>query len=117
MKPVSGWKVVDSGLKAPAGFIWDISKAYVHPRLQEFSYDFAPLRETMIGFLRTAASLELQGLQILQPRVEPSNVVVPIAFEVPDAWLTPPPLRLAGQRAPALPALPDNWRTRSRPTR
>src|SRR5258706_7834402 len=32
----------------------------------------------------------LNQLQVLEPRVEATQVVVPIALEIPDAWLVPP---------------------------
>src|SRR5258706_13785524 len=32
----------------------------------------------------------LNHLQVLEPRVEATQVVVPIALEIPDAWLVPP---------------------------
>jgi hypothetical protein len=41
----------------------------------------------------------LQGLQVLQPRVEKTHVVVPIAMEVPDAWLAAAPASSASSAA------------------
>jgi hypothetical protein len=99
-------RIVDSELtdagggKAPTlGFIWDLSKRYVHPRLERFSYDIGASRAALLGIMRTAAppehsaqlELALRQLQVLEPRVETTHIVVPIAIEIPDAWLTAPP--------------------------
>jgi hypothetical protein len=89
-----------SGARAPAaGLIWDLSKRHVHPRLERFSYDIGATREALLALLRTAAppqqgdalELALAQLQVMEPRVEASSIVVPIAIEVPDAWLAAPP--------------------------
>jgi hypothetical protein len=99
-------RIVDSrltdaaGARAPtAGFIWDLSKRYVHPRLERFSYDLGASREALQTILRSAAppehgaalELALTQLQVLEPRVETTHIVVPIAIELPDAWLAAQP--------------------------
>jgi hypothetical protein len=90
-------RLTDAGGTTPAlGFIWEMSKRYVHPRLHQFSYDLGALRASLLTQLRGvappqhAAQLEaaLASLQVLQPRVEAAGIVVPIALELPDAWLT-----------------------------
>lgn len=104
-------RIVDSRLTdaadAPAlGFIWELSKRHVHPRLQEFTYDLGALRAALLELVRSVAPPEhgaeleraLHRLQVLEPRVEAAAIVVPIVLEVPDAWLVAPP---AG--APAAP--------------
>jgi hypothetical protein len=98
-------RIVDSKLAAgagrnasAAGAIWDLSKRQVHARLQRFSFDLEAIRSALLDIVRSAAPPEhaaeleaaLTQLQILQPRVEPSAIVVPIALEIPDAWLTAP---------------------------
>jgi hypothetical protein len=89
-----------SGARAPAaGLIWDLSKRHVHPRLEQFSYDIGAARESLLALLRSAAppqhgaalELALAQLQVMEPRVEASSIVVPIAVEVPDAWLAASP--------------------------
>ena len=89
-----------SGARASAaGLIWDLSKRHVHPRLEQFSYDIGAARESLLALLRSAAppqhgaalELALAQLQVMEPRVEASSIVVPIAFEVPDAWLAASP--------------------------
>jgi hypothetical protein len=88
-------RIVDSKLPA-AGVVWDLSKREVHARLQRFSFDLEAIRSTLLDIVRSAAPPEhaaelgaaLAQLRILQPRVEPGAIVVPIALEVPDAWLT-----------------------------
>jgi hypothetical protein len=97
-------RIVDSRLTdaadAPAlGFIWELSKRHVHPRLQEFTYDLGALRAALLELVRSVAPPEhgaeleraLNRLQVLEPRVEAAAIVVPIALEVPDAWLAAPP--------------------------
>ena len=83
--------------------LWDMGKRQVHARLQAVSYDLGASREALLGVLRGAAPPDqmplmeqvLQQLQVLEPRVEAAHVVVPIALELPDAWLTPPPATAA----------------------
>src|SRR3989442_3209503 len=99
-------RIVDSKLtdaaggKPPAlGFIWDLSKRYLHPRLERFSYDLGASREGLVSIVRGAAPPEhgaemeqaLAQLQVLQPRIETAAVRVPIAVEMPDAWMAAPP--------------------------
>jgi hypothetical protein len=88
-----------SGERAPAlGFIWDLSKRHVHPRLQRFSYDLGASRSALVAILRSAAppehsaalELAVAQLEVLEPRVEKAGIVVPIAIEIPDAWLAAP---------------------------
>jgi hypothetical protein len=89
-----------SGERAPTlGFIWDLSKRYVHPRLQRFSYDLGASRSALLAILRSAAppehsaalELAVAQLEVLEPRVEKAEIVVPIAIEIPDAWLAAAP--------------------------
>src|SRR5437868_4380921 len=83
------------GSKPPVGVIWDLSKRQLHPRLERFSYDLGASRNALAGILRSAAPPEqsagmeqaLSGLQVLQPHVDGTHVVVPIALEIPDVWL------------------------------
>ena len=98
-----------SGEKAPTlGFIWDLSKRHLHPRLERFSYDIGASRAALLAILRSAAPPEhsaameqaLRQLQVLAPRVETTHVVVPIAIEIPDAWLTAPPPVASPSTAP-----------------
>jgi Transglycosylase SLT domain len=93
-------KLVDArGEDARAPLIWDLSKGQLHPRLERFAYDLGASRAALISIVRgvappeQAAAMEqaLRQLQVLEPRVEKTHVVVPIAVEVADAWLAPPP--------------------------
>jgi hypothetical protein len=103
-------RIIDSQLtdaaggQAPTlGFIWDLSKRYLHPRLEGFSYDIGASRTALLGIMRSAAppehtaqlELALRQLQVLEPRVGTAEIVVPIAIEIPDAWLAAPPLTSA----------------------
>src|SRR5262249_35585556 len=90
-------------------FMWELSKRYVHPRLERFSYDLGASRNALASIVRGAAppqhAAELEAavkqLQVQPPRVETSAVVVPIALELPDAWLAAPATVAAA--APAAP--------------
>jgi soluble lytic murein transglycosylase-like protein len=99
-------RIVDSKLtdagggNVPAlGLIWDLSKRHLHPRLQQFSYDFGALRAGLLAIMQSVAppensaelELALTQLRVLEPRVEATGIVVPIAVEIPDAWLTASP--------------------------
>ena len=96
-------RIHDSRLTGSPGggavLLWDLSKPHVHPRLQAFSYDIGALRTALIGIVRSVAPPEhgaeleamLANLEILQPRIDATGVVVPVALEVPATWLTPPP--------------------------
>ena len=97
--------IVDSTLtdadggKPAVGFIWDLSKRYVHPRLERFTYDLGASRAALLQLLRgvappaQASAMEqvLQGLQVSAPRVEAADIVVPLALDIPDVWLAAPP--------------------------
>ena len=100
-------KLTDASGGAALGFIWELSKRYVHPRLERFSYDLGASRAALASIVRGAAppqhAAELEAavkqLQVLAPRVEANAVVVPIALELPDAWLAAPaPPRLRPPR-------------------
>jgi hypothetical protein len=97
--------LTDAGGGAALGFIWELAKRHVHPRLERFSYDLGASRAMLVQVMRgavpaergagaaqRAAELEaaLGALRVLAPRVEAAAVVVPIAIEVPDAWLSAP---------------------------
>jgi hypothetical protein len=91
-------KLTDARGGRALGFIWDLSKHHVHPRLQQFSYDIGASSSALLAVMRGAAppehsaalELALTQVQVLEPRVEASEIVVPIAIEIPDAWLTVP---------------------------
>jgi len=40
-------KLTDAGGGAALGFIWELSRRYVHPRLERFSYDLGASREAL----------------------------------------------------------------------
>ena len=97
------FRIVDSALTDASGaralgFIWDVSKRYVHPRLERFGYDLGASRTALAQIVRGAAppersaelELAVSQLQVLQPRVEANQVVVPIAVQFPDAWAAAP---------------------------
>jgi hypothetical protein len=93
--------IVDSRLmhaNQGINMLWDLGKRQVHGQLERVSYDLGASREALLGLLRSAAppgqtaAMEqvLQQMQVLEPRVESTEVVVPIALELPDAWLAAP---------------------------
>jgi hypothetical protein len=82
--------IVDSRASGMAPALWDAGKRHLHPRLERFSYDLGASRDTLAAPPLHAAAMELalQQVQVLAPRVEAQHVLVPIAIDVPDAWLT-----------------------------
>ena len=101
--------IVDSRASGMAPALWDAGKRHLHPRLERFSYDLGASREALAGLLRGAAppahhaamDRALQQLHVLAPKVEAGHVLVPIAIEVPDAWLAAvQPSAAAGASAP-----------------
>lgn len=95
-------RLVDSRGRKGVPLVWELAKKQVHPRLEQFSYDIGAPRATLLSLLRAAAP-GLGEMRIAQPRVEADHIVVPIAFEIPDAWLAS---AAAGATAPAAPAAP-----------
>lgn len=98
-------RIVDSklidvrGSDSRAPLIWELSKSQLHPRLERFAYDLGASRAALLAIVRDVAPPEqsaameqaLQRLEVKDPRIEKTHVVVPIAFEIADAWLAPPP--------------------------
>ena len=95
-------RLVDSRGRKGVPLVWELAKKQVHPRLEGFSYDIGVSRNAMLSVLRTAAPA-LETLRLLQPRVEASQIVVPIAIDIPDAWLAS---AAAGATAPAASTAP-----------
>ncbi|HUQ26353.1 MAG TPA: lytic transglycosylase domain-containing protein [Burkholderiales bacterium] len=111
--------ILDSRLSDSRGrkgvpLVWDLAKNQVHPRLQRFSYDIGASRTALLSVLRGAAPAEhaaalelaLSQVQVLQPRVEAAQIVVPVAIEIPDAWLAAAPTAAAGSTAAPASAAP-----------
>jgi len=100
-------RIVDSRLEDSRGrrgvpLVWKLARDQVHPRLEGFSYDLGTSRNALLSVLRSAAP-GLANLQLLQPRVEATHIVVPLAIEIPDAWLAS---AATGASAPSAPAAP-----------
>src|SRR5688572_21483725 len=118
-------RIVDSRLGNARGgaapVIWDLGKRHLHPQLERFSYDLGASREALSSLLRGAApavhapAMEqaLQQLQVLQPQVERAHVMVPIALEIPDAWLRRRRPRRQARRLPRPSS--RRWKKRSSP--
>jgi hypothetical protein len=101
-------RLTDGGGSTPAlGLGWEMAKRLVHSRLEQFSYPLGAARSGLVGLLASTAPLEqraalesaLAQLRILEPQLESESVLVPIALELPDAWLAFP-------TPPATPAAP-----------
>jgi Transglycosylase SLT domain len=93
-------KLIDErGSDSRAPLIWELSKSQIHPRLERFAYDLGASRAALLAIVRGVAPPEqsaameqaLQRLEVKDPRVEKTHVVVPIVVEIADAWLAPPP--------------------------
>ena len=95
-------RLADSRGRRGVPLLWKLAREKVHPRLEEFSYDLGVPRKALLSVLQGAAPA-LQGMQLLQPRVEAGQIIVPLAFEIPDAWLAS---AAAGATAPSAPAAP-----------
>lgn len=106
-------RIVDSSLTDARGekaapLIWELGKRQLHPRLERFRYDLGASRTALLGLLRgaappaQAAAMEavLGQVRVLPLRVEKAQVVVPVALEIPDAWLAPAVLSPASATAP-----------------
>ena len=94
-------KILDSGLShASTGInmLWDLGKRQVHARIERMSYDLGASREALRGLLRSAVptgqapamEAALDAMQVLAPRIEANEIIVPIALELPDAWIATP---------------------------
>src|SRR5215213_436970 len=96
------------GDKAASGLIWEQAKRQIHPRIEGFSYDLGASRTALSTLLRgvtppgqiAAMETMVNQLQVLEPRIEKTHVVVPIALEIPEAWLSAAASAGAGQTAP-----------------
>lgn len=102
-------KLTDAGGSPAAGFIWEMSKRYVHAELERFSYDLAAPRAALVGVVRGAAPAQyredlarvLEQLALGQPRIGAGAVVLPISLDIPDAWLAAPASVPAAPLSPA----------------
>ncbi len=94
-------RIVDSRLTHASrgvNMLWDLGRRQIHARLERVTYDLGASRDALAGLLRSAAppgqaaqmEQALRELRVLEPRIEGAHVVVPIALELPDAWLAAP---------------------------
>src|SRR3954469_23444006 len=99
------------GDKAAPALIWEHAKRQIHARIEGFSYDLGASRSALLKLLRDVtppgqvAAMEamVNQLQVLEPRIEKTHVVVPIALQIPDAWLAGAASAAAGQTSSAAP--------------
>ena len=76
-------RIVDSRASGIPPAMWEMGRQHLHARLARFGY------EIDLSLLSTAAP-GLPKLELGQPRVEASHVVLPVGAEIPDAWLATP---------------------------
>jgi hypothetical protein len=102
-------RLSDAGGSPAAGFIWEMSKRYVHAELERFSYDLASPRAALVGVVRGVAPARyseelarvLAQLAIGQPRVGAGAVVLPVSLDIPDTWVAPAPSVPSAPLSPA----------------
>lgn len=91
----------DKGVKPKVtGYIWDLSKRFLHPRLESFSLDLGMPQQEIVGLLRTCASptetAQLDGaLSTMTAGIlvaSDAGIIVPLELTVADSRLqaTPP---------------------------
>ena len=95
-------RLVDSRGRKGVPLVWRLAKEQVHPRLENFRYDLGTSRGALLSLLRGVAP-GLEDVQFLQPRIEASHLVVPLAVAIPDTWLAS---AAAGASVPAATAAP-----------
>src|SRR6185503_3481401 len=93
---------VDSRGRKGVPLVWRLAKEQVHPRLENFRYDLGTSRGALLSLLRGVAP-GLEDVRFLQPRIEASHLVVPLAVAIPDTWLAS---AAAGASVPAATAAP-----------
>src|SRR5688572_30261428 len=94
-------KLVDAG-GGPAPLLWQLGKPRIHRKLEAFSYGIDT---------RLVGSIARQ-VQFLPPRLAAAHLDLPVAFEVPDAWLIAPPVSgapLTEAQAEALEKALEPW--------
>jgi hypothetical protein len=85
-------RIVDSRMVDARGgaapLLWELGKRHIHPRLERFSYG---VDTSLLRSFAPAMDPLLRQIQFLPPRVASGHIDLPVAFDVPDAWLTAPP--------------------------
>jgi hypothetical protein len=95
-------RLVDSRGRKGVPLVWQLAKNHVHSRIEGFAYDLGVPRRALASVMRGMAPA-LETMQLLEPRVEPGRIVVPLAIEIPDAWLASAAAGSTAQAAPAAP--------------
>ncbi|OIP44302.1 MAG: hypothetical protein AUK28_10740 [Desulfobacterales bacterium CG2_30_60_27] len=89
----------DKGVKpAVTGYIWDLSKRFLHPRLETFSFDLAMPQKEIVDLLRSCASPDdtaqldaaLRTMTAGTLVADAAGIVVPLALSVTDSGLQAP---------------------------
>src|SRR5262245_3468819 len=95
-------RLVDSRGRKGVPLVWRLARSQVPPRLEAVSYDLGVPREALVSVLHDVAP-GLGSVQLLQPRIEANQIVVPLAIEFPDAWLASAAAGATARLAPAAP--------------
>lgn len=88
------------GKPVVTGFAWDLTKRFLHPRLEKYAFDLSMPQKEIIALLRLSASatdtapLEaaLNTIKAGPLRISAEGVTVPLIMRVPDNQTQPPPL-------------------------
>ncbi|MBU0968026.1 MAG: lytic transglycosylase domain-containing protein [Proteobacteria bacterium] len=76
-----------------SGFVWNLAKRFLHPRLEDFSLDLKPPQQEILAFLRACASpaemeqvdAALNSIVIGTLRIDVNGIVVPLLLSLPDS--------------------------------
>ncbi|MBI5556233.1 MAG: lytic transglycosylase domain-containing protein [Deltaproteobacteria bacterium] len=94
------YRVVDSSIydeegKKPVitGFVWDLTKKFLHPRLENFSLDLSMPQQEITAILQACASAEeveqfeamLRTMTVGVLRTDDAGIVVPLVMTVADS--------------------------------
>lgn len=75
-----------------SGFVWNLTKRFLHPRLEDFSLDLRLPQQEIVAFLRACASpaemaqvdATLKTIAVGTLRIDVNGIVVPLVLTVPD---------------------------------
>jgi len=78
-----------------SGLVWNLSKRFLHPRLEGFSLDLRPPQQEIAAFLKACTSpaemaqvdAALKSITFGTLRIDINGIVVPLILTVPDSQL------------------------------
>ncbi len=101
------YRIIDSavynekgGKPVVTGFAWELSKRFLHPRLERFRFDLAMPQQEIMALLHSSISPEniapleaaLKTLSAGTLRIKNDGLIVPLLLTVSDAQTQPAPL-------------------------